>query len=114
MRALGVITGLAAFALAGLAAWTMHRAKTAIEPWKPSTNLVTTGIFGRTRNPIYVGLLLLLAGFGLWFGSPGIALMWLVAASVLHVGVVRREERYLQTIFGQEFRDYTARVRRWL
>ena len=114
LRVIAALMGLAALGLGGVAAWTMHRAHTAVEPWKPSTHLVSRGIFAHTRNPIYVGLLLLLAGFALWFASPGIALLLPVCALVLHHGVVLREERYLSTVFGAEYRDYMARVRRWL
>lgn len=109
-----VSLGIAAFALAGAAAWTMHRARTAVEPWKPTTHLVTHGVFGLTRNPIYLGMVLLMAALAIWFASPGIALMIPVAALILHYGVILREERYLITLFGDEYRAYMARVGRWL
>ena len=114
LRLIALVSGLAGVAIAGLAAWTMHRAKTAVEPWKPTTALVDHGIFARTRNPIYLGMLMLLAAFVFWFASPGIALIWPFCALGLHRGVVLREERYLTALFGQEYRDYAARVRRWL
>ncbi len=93
---------------------TMHGAGTNIDPGKPSTTVVTSGPFRFTRNPLYLFLL------GLYLGvTVAVATVWpllflVPMFLVLHFGVVRREERYLEAKFGEPYRAYTARVRRWL
>jgi protein-S-isoprenylcysteine O-methyltransferase Ste14 len=93
-----------------------RRAKTTINPVKPQTasSLVTTGIFGYTRNPMYVGLLFLVLAWAMLLSSP-IALAGPVAF-VLYIGrfQIAPEERALSGLFGAEYAAYQARVRRWL
>lgn len=105
------LTGLA-LAIAGIRNFT--RAGTAVRTIEPTTALVTTGIHGRSRNPIYVGLFLLYAGIGVAAHSPWILLLLLPLALIIRYGVVAREEAYLERLFGDAYRDYKARVRRWL
>lgn len=88
-------------------------AGTNVEPWKPSLNLVTTGLFGRLRNPMYVGGTLALAGLSIALASDWMLALTIVCAFVLHFGVVKREERYLEARFGQAYRDYCAAVPRY-
>ncbi len=76
--------------------------------------LVTTGIHGWSRNPIYVGMLLLYAGIGIAVRSPWILILALPLFIILRYGVVAREETYLERRFGDRYRDYKAHVRRWL
>jgi len=84
-----------------------------VEPWKPATKLVTAGIFRFVRNPMYVGLILLVAAIAVAFASDWTLVMTVALALVLHVGVVRREERYLEAKYGEAYRDYCARVSRY-
>jgi protein-S-isoprenylcysteine O-methyltransferase Ste14 len=88
-------------------------AHTHVEPWKPATMLVTGGIFGWLRNPMYVGLTLILAGLSVLLASDWMLVMTIVFMPVIHFGVVRREERYLEAKFGDAYRAYTARVPRY-
>jgi protein-S-isoprenylcysteine O-methyltransferase Ste14 len=81
---------------------------------QPVRALVTTGIHGWSRNPIYVGMFLLYAGIGIAAGSLWVLILALPLAVVLRYGVVAREEAYLERRFGEAYRDYKARVRRWL
>ena len=76
--------------------------------------LVTTGIHGWSRNPIYVGMLLVYAGIGVAARSPWILILALPLFVILRYGVVAREEAYLERRFGDGYRHYKARVRRWL
>jgi protein-S-isoprenylcysteine O-methyltransferase Ste14 len=90
------------------------RAATPVPSNQPVRALVTTGIHRWSRNPIYVGMLLLYAGIGIAARSPGVLLLALPLVIVLRYGVVAREETYLERRFGDSYRDYKARVRRWL
>ena len=90
------------------------RAATPVPSNQPVRALATTGIHGWSRNPIYVGMFLLYAGIGLAARSPWVLILALPLAIALRYGVVAREEAYLERRFGDTYRDYKARVRRWL
>jgi len=90
------------------------RADTPVPTTQPVRALATTGIHGWSRNPIYVGMFLLYAGIGLAAGSPWVLVLTLPLAITLRYGVVAREEAYLERRFGDAYRDYKTRVRRWL
>ena len=89
-------------------------AGTPVPSSRPVRALVTTGIYGRSRNPIYVGMLLLYAGIGTTARSPWVLILALPLIIILRYGVIAREETYLERRFGDAYRDYKARVRRWL
>ncbi len=81
---------------------------------KATNAIVTTGPYRFSRNPIYAGLSLIYAGLAL-----GLALWWTLALLpviwiILHFGVVRREEAYLEARFGQAYKDYRSRTRRYI
>jgi protein-S-isoprenylcysteine O-methyltransferase Ste14 len=90
------------------------RAATPVRSNQPVSALVTAGIHGWSRNPIYIGMFLVYAGIGIAARSPWILILALPLAITLHYGVVAREEAYLERRFGDAYRDYKARVRRWL
>ena len=90
------------------------RAATPVPSNQPVSALVTTGIHGWSRNPIYVGMFLLYVGIGLVVRSPWILLLTLPLAITIRFGVIAREEAYLERRFGDTYRAYKARVRRWL
>lgn len=104
----------AVFDLLGLIAF--HQSRTTINPLRPerTTVLVTTGIYRITRNPMYVGMALLLLGWAVYLA----ALLPLLGVPVFMWYITRfqilPEERVLQGRFGGEFRRYASRVRRWL
>jgi protein-S-isoprenylcysteine O-methyltransferase Ste14 len=105
---------IAASAGLGIPAILSFRAAgTHVEPWKPTSALVTAGIFRRLRNPMYVGLILFLVGLAVLLASDWMLVMTVVFVLVLHVGVVKREERYLEAKFGEAYRRYKAAVPRY-
>jgi protein-S-isoprenylcysteine O-methyltransferase Ste14 len=106
-----IAPGLALFA-AGIRSFL--RAGTPVPTNEPTRALVTSGIHGWTRNPIYVGMFLLYGGIGLAMRSPWVLILLLPIAIVIRYGVVAREEAYLERRFGDTYRDYKARVRRWV
>ena len=98
-----------------IAAITRFRAVgTEVHPWRPSTALVTTGIYRYTRNPMYLGMTLIYAGLAMI--SDSVIAFALVPALLLLVtgGVIKREERYLEVKFGEPYRAYKRQVRRWI
>jgi protein-S-isoprenylcysteine O-methyltransferase Ste14 len=88
-------------------------AGTAVEPWKPTTALVTDGIFAKTRNPMYEALLFFVLGLAVGLASDWTTLLLVPAALVMHFGVVLREERYLEATFGDAYRRYQTKVPRY-
>ncbi len=76
--------------------------------------VVTDGAFRYSRNPTYLSLTLLYVGVALVLNSLWVLMMVVPAVAVTHWGVVLREERYLESKFGEEYRRYTQRVRRWI
>jgi protein-S-isoprenylcysteine O-methyltransferase Ste14 len=90
------------------------RAATPVPTNQPTRALVTTGIHRYTRNPIYLGMFLVFGGIGLTVRSPWILILTLPLALIIAYGVVAREEAYLERRFGDAYRDYKTRVRRWL
>lgn len=105
---------LGGLALAVAAIRNFSRAATPVPTNQPTRALVTTGVHGWSRNPIYLGLFLVYAGIGVAAQSPWILILALPLAITIRLGVVAREEAYLERRFGDAYRDYKARVRRWL
>jgi protein-S-isoprenylcysteine O-methyltransferase Ste14 len=106
-----ILTGIAVFA-AGVR--NFSSAATPVQGTKPTRTLVTSEIHGWSRNPIYLGMFLVYGGIGLAVRSPWILILVLPLAVTIRYGVVAREEAYLERRFGDAYRDYKARVRRWL
>jgi protein-S-isoprenylcysteine O-methyltransferase Ste14 len=106
-----ILAGLA-IAVAGIR--NFARAGTPVRTFERTRALVTTGIHGRSRNPIYLGMFLCYIGIGLAVHSEWTILLLLLLAALIRQGVVAREEAYLERRFGSAYRDYRARVRRWV
>lgn len=109
-----LVTSGITFDLLGLVAF--RRSRTSINPLTPSkaSALVTRGVYKITRNPMYVGMTLLLTAWAVHLSG-----LWPFVGPVLFVRYISRfqiqpEERILRDLFGQEYADYAARVRRWL
>jgi protein-S-isoprenylcysteine O-methyltransferase Ste14 len=92
-----------------------HRAKTTVNPLKPETSaaLVSTGVYSFSRNPMYLGMALVLFAWSVYLSS-----IWSLAGPVLFALYITRfqivpEERVLDALFGASFADYKRRVRRW-
>ena len=105
---------LIGLALASAGIRNFARSATPVPTNEPTRALVTTGIHGWSRNPIYLGLFLLYGGIGMAARSPWALMLTLPLAITIRYGVVAREEAYLERRFGDAYRDYKARVRRWL
>jgi protein-S-isoprenylcysteine O-methyltransferase Ste14 len=106
-----LVAGGVALAIAG--ARTFRTSGTNVNPSQPALQLVTTGIYTHLRNPMYVGLALMVAGIGIGSGSDWMLILLIPAALVMHYGVVRREEAYLTRKFGDPYRTYMETVPRY-
>ncbi len=112
-----------AIALAATGAFISARAirqfgavETTISPRKPDTasSLVNTGIFSKTRNPMYVGLLLVLSGWAVWLESLSNIAVLLAFVVLITELQIKPEEVALRELFGEEYEDYCRQVRRWV
>jgi protein-S-isoprenylcysteine O-methyltransferase Ste14 len=114
--ALAAGLGLAAagIALTALSVRVFARAGTSVIPTHASTALVATGPYAVTRNPIYIGFVLVFLGFAIVLTSVWLLLLLIPVLAILQRGVVEREEAYLEGKFGDAYRKYKARVPRWL
>lgn len=84
------------------------------EPWTPSQTIVDTGIYARTRNPMYLGMALAYLGLAVIADSLVALVLLPVVVAIIQVGVIAKEEAYLERRFGAPYADYRRRVRRWL
>ncbi|MGB2931181.1 MAG: isoprenylcysteine carboxylmethyltransferase family protein [Methyloceanibacter sp.] len=112
--AVGGSLALAGLALGVLSIREFRRAGTSVVPGEPSTTLLETGPYRFTRNPIYIGLVILYFGLAIVLTSAWMLVLLLPVLIVLQRGVVEREEAYLKTKFGDAYRQYQARMPRWL
>jgi len=92
----------------------LFKANTALDVRKPTTVIVKTGAFRFSRNPIYIALILSYLGIALLIDSFWICLLVVPAVAILQIGVIRREEYYLEQKFGEDYRRYKTVVRRWI
>lgn len=110
----GVIPLVVGITICATAARMFDRAGTPIRPFERSTVLVTGGLYRYTRNPMYLGLTLILLGVWFLLGTAGALLPIAVFIWIIQEGFIRGEERFLDAIFGEEYRGYKSRVRRWI
>jgi protein-S-isoprenylcysteine O-methyltransferase Ste14 len=101
-------------ALAAAGIRSFFRAATPVPTNEPTRALVTTGVHGWTRNPIYLGMFLVHGGIGVAAHSTWVLVLTLPLAILIRYGVVAREEAYLERRFGDPYLDYQRRVRQWL
>lgn len=101
-------------ALAGVVEF--RRARTTVNPLKPgaASALVTAGIYRRTRNPMYLGFALALLGWGIYLSNPVSFAMLFVFTGYMNRFQIVPEERALESLFGEAFKAYRSKVRRWL
>jgi protein-S-isoprenylcysteine O-methyltransferase Ste14 len=110
---LGAMITVAGLALMAAGQRALLRHGTNINPLRPTTALVTDGVFRRTRNPLYVGVSVALCGIALIFALDWMLILIIPACVILHFAVVRHEELYLEQKFGDAYRRYRERVPRY-
>lgn len=114
IRGAAVLLAVAGVVLIGLAVVAFWQARTTIIPHQMPQNMITTGVFALSRNPIYLGDALLLCAFVLWVEAT--LSLFLVPLFVLFIQVrfIRVEEKRLHDLFGDAFRTYCDVTRRWI
>jgi len=113
------LLGLAPFvAGVGLLMWCVREfyvaGKGTLAPWDPPRHLVVSGPYRFSRNPMYVGVALILIGWALAFSARGLWVYALIVIVAFHLRVVLAEEPWQARTFGAEWERYRARVPRWL
>lgn len=113
---LGAWVALFGVALDALGLFAFHRAKTTVNPLNPAatSSIVQSGIYRYTRNPMYLGMLVVLLGFAIYLAHPLAFLVLPVFVAYLSRFQILPEERLLSEKFGEAYRGYASRVRRWL
>lgn len=111
---IGAVVVFLGIAVTTIPAGVFKKAGTGIMPFDKATVLVTSGFYRYTRNPMYLGMFLLLTGSAILMGSIGAAFPIPVFVLIIRNNFVLGEERFLEASFGQQYLDYKATVRRWL
>lgn len=88
--------------------------KGTLAPWSPPQHLVTVGLYRLTRNPMYLGVLMIIAGWAVINGSPLTGVYLVFAAIAFHLRVIMHEEKWLRENFTCEWKTYSVNVPRWL
>jgi protein-S-isoprenylcysteine O-methyltransferase Ste14 len=112
-RGFGVSLVLVGLGLMAAAVWEMRRAKTTVIPRRIPQALVTTGIFTLSRNPVYLGDVLVVAGAMLWYQAVWMLPLVVVFAFILEIRFIRGEEDVLAARFGEDFAVWRRRTGRW-
>jgi protein-S-isoprenylcysteine O-methyltransferase Ste14 len=110
----GTVLVIAGLALARSFLAAFRRARTPVDPRKPTTTIVTTGPYRLSRNPAYLAMALIYVGITVLTGALWAFAALVPALLVVDRAVIRREERYLERKFGDEYRRFKARTRRWI
>src|SRR3989344_213405 len=92
----------------------LEKAKTPIQPYKPTIRIVKTGPYSFSRNPVYLSFALVQLGIAFLLNNPWVLASLIPAVAIVYTGVILREEKYLESKFGKEYSDYKKSVRRWV
>ena len=109
----GIFLVVFSFPLAIWATLVMKKKQTPVSIFQPTTEIVQTGPFRYVRNPIYLSLVILYLGLGLWLELVWPLLLLPIAILTVHYRVILKEERYLEVRFGEQYLAYKKKVRRW-
>ena len=114
IRAFGILLIITALLIQMQTVMLMLRKKTALRPNQETTTIITSGFFKYSRNPLYLTLMMIFCGIGIYNNLLWLLILLPVLLISLDRAVVCREERYLEKKFGEEYLHYKSKVRRWL
>ena len=114
LRSIGLVLTFVGFLLGIGAFMEFRKARTTLDPHGSSKQVVTSGIYRFTRNPIYLGFLLMVIGLPLNSGLYWGIVMAPFYVFIMNGLIIQHEEAYLERKFGETYTSYTSRVRRWL
>jgi protein-S-isoprenylcysteine O-methyltransferase Ste14 len=112
--AAGAAAVVAGLVLVGGAIGLFRRTGQDPKPWEPTPEMISTGVYRITRNPMYVGMAWLQIAIGIGLANWWIVIMVPVVLVLVYATAVRHEEAYLEKKFPDEYIRYKATVRRWL
>jgi len=110
----GVIPVLLGIMISAISAGMFVKAQTGLEPFEAATTMVTGGFYRFSRNPMYLGMFLMLFGVAFLMGSISAFVPLVTFVLLMRYNFVLGEERFLEDAFGQLYLDYKSRVRRWI
>jgi protein-S-isoprenylcysteine O-methyltransferase Ste14 len=110
----GVLLSVVGVSLAVLARREFAQSGQPTDPGLPTSKIISTGVFSISRNPLYLGGVFVLAGISLAFTLPWALILLIPSLVVCHYILIAPEEKYLTARFGEQYRMYTATVRRWV
>jgi len=114
LRYIGLVIVILGIFIVILAKRSFNRVETNIEPWKPTTHIISTGIYAHSRNPIYSAFCLIPIGLGIFLNNFWILISFIPSAFLVYYIAIKKEEVYLGKKFGEEYHHYKNQVRRWL
>lgn len=112
--AAGIVLCVAGFVVIWSAARTMSKAQTSFNPFRPTTAIVSDGVYQLTRNPMYLGMAVIYVGVALWIRAPWALVLLPLVVLLVDRLVIAKEERYLAGKFGEPYLAYKSKVRRWI
>ena len=110
----GIIVSVTGLAVSTMANVSLLKQRTSTKPFERPSALIQTGIFRYSRNPVYLGMLLVLTGIDVYLGSVTVLAVPLVFFLIFNTAIIPSEERKLQEVFGERYTAYKKSVRRWI
>jgi len=114
IRYFAIVMILIGMSIALYSLFQFFKAKTHVEPWQPTTSIITSGLFAYSRNPIYLSFCMLTIGTSIAFNNLWMLLSTIPSAYLVYVIAIKKEEQYLEKKFGEEYLAYKTKVRRWI
>lgn len=114
IRVLGGILFLIGLGISASSAASFKKSGTPIKPFEKPVKLVTDDLYRFSRNPMYLGMIIMLIGFWIALGTMSPVIVIPVFFIIIQEGFIKYEEGFLEKIFGNEYRDYESKVRRWI
>ena len=114
VRFVGWLVAVGALVVVSLAIKEFRIARTTVRPDRPASALITGGIFARSRNPLYLSLLMLYGGVGIYHGWWWPIIISPLLVLTMNRWIIAKEENYLTARFGDSYLEYCRRVRRWV